>query len=292
MRRFFINLKYFIEFIFVRLLFFVAYILPINITSKFGAIIFRLFGRLSKSHITAIQNCRHVFPNLTKKEVKKIVLKSWENLGQTIFELGILKKIFTNSNYIQTEGLNHIKEIIKNKRPAIFFSIHHSNWEICVPLLDRLGINVGAIYRHINNHYIDNFVHEQRARSLQTNISFYTPKGKKSAKDILETVKNKNSIFLLVDQKDSAGENIILFNKAIKTQTGFLKIARKYNMPLVPMENKRLKNGKFKITFHNPIFYNDSHTSDADMMYKIHNIIEKWILSNPTQWFWQHNRFN
>ena len=292
MRSFFINLKYFIEFIFVRLLFFIVYILPINISSKFGAILFRLFGRLSKSHITAIQNCRHVFPNLTNKEVKKIVLKSWENLGQTIFELGILKKIFNKSNLIQTEGLHNIKEIIQNKKPTIFFSIHHSNWEICVPLLDRLGINVGAIYRHINNHYIDSFVLGQRIRSLQTNISFYTPKGKQSAKDILESVKNKNSVFLLVDQKDSAGENVILFNKSIKTQTGFLKIARKYSMPLVPMENKRLHNGKFKITFHNPIFYNDSHTSDADMMHKIHNIIEKWILSNPTQWFWQHNRFN
>ncbi len=292
MRRFLINLKYFIEFIFVRLLFLIVYILPINIVSKFGAILFRLFGRLSKSHITAIQNCHHVFPNLTNREVKKIVFKSWENLGQTIFELGILKKIFNKSNYIQTKGLHNIKEIIKNKKPTIFFSIHHSNWEICVPLLDRLGINVGAIYRHINNHYIDSFVLEQRAGSLHTNTSFYTPKGKQSAKDILEAVKNKNSVFLLVDQKDSAGEDVILFNKAIKTQTGFLKIARKYNMPLVPMENKRLKNGKFKIIFHNPIFYNDSHTSDADMMHKIHNIIEKWILSNPTQWFWQHNRFN
>ena len=125
-----------------------------------------------------------------------------------------------------------------------------------------------------------------------TTILADTPKGKQSARDILEAVKNNNSFLLLVDQKDSAGENVFLFNKSVKTQTGFLKIARKYNMPLVPMENKRLKNGKFKITFHNPIFYNDSHTSDADMMHKIHNIIEKWILSNPTQWFWQHNRFN
>ena len=292
MRRFIINFKYFIEFIFVRLLFLIVYILPINITSKIGAILFRLFGRFSKSHITAIQNCRHVFPNITKKEVKKIVFKSWENLGQTIFELGILKKIFNKSNFIQTKGLHNIKKIIQNKTPTIFFSIHHSNWEICVPLLDRLGINVGAIYRHINNHYIDSFVLGQRVGSLQTNISFYTPKGKQSAKDILEAVKKKNSVFLLVDQKDSAGEDVIFFSKAIKTQTGFLKIARKYKMPLVPIENKRIKNGGFVVTFHNPIFYKDSNTSEVDMMYKIHNIIEKWILSNPNQWFWQHNRFN
>jgi len=292
MRKFFINFKYFIEFIFFRLLFLVVNILPINIASRFGAVLFRLFGRLSKSHITAIKNCHFVFPHLTNKEVEYIVLKSWENLGKTIFELGILKKILNTNNFIQTEGLHNIKEILEKKTPTIFFGIHHSNWEIGLPILDRIGMNVGGIYRHINNHLINRFVLSLRTDSLKTSNSFYTPKGKQSAKDILENVKNKNSIFLLVDQKDSAGEDVILFNKAIKTQTGFLKIARKYDMPLVPVENKRLKNGKFKITFHNPIFYNDSHTSDADMMNKIHNIIEKWILSNPTQWFWQHNRFN
>ena len=116
---------------------------PYKLT-KFGAILFRIFGRLSKSHTTAIQNCHHVFPKLTNKEVKKIVLKSWENLGQTIFELGILKKIFNKNNFIQTEGLQNIKEIIQNKKPAIFFSIHNSNWEICfvISRLNNLNVSV------------------------------------------------------------------------------------------------------------------------------------------------------
>ena len=108
MRRFFINLKYFIEFIFVRLLFLIVYILPINISSKFGAILFRLFGRFSKSHITAIQNCHHVFPNLANREVKKIVFKSWENLGKTFIEFSIIDKILKNKN-------NRIKIIGKKK---------------------------------------------------------------------------------------------------------------------------------------------------------------------------------
>jgi len=155
MRKFFINFKYFIEFIFFRLLFLVVNILPINIASRFGAVLFRLFGRLSKSHITAIKNCHFVFPHLTNKEVEYIVLKSWENLGKTIFELGILKKILNTNNFIQTEGLHNIKEILEKKTPTIFFGIHHSNWEIGLPILDRIGMNVGGIYRHINNHLIN-----------------------------------------------------------------------------------------------------------------------------------------
>ena len=81
------------------------------------------------------------------------------------------------------------------------------------------------------------------------------------------------------------------FGKPVKTQIGFLKIARKYKMPIIPMQNQRLKNGRFKITFHQPIFNEDS-SNDKVMMLKIHDIIENWIINNPTEWFWQHNRFN
>ena len=258
---------------------------------KYFSIIFKFFGQLSKNHQIALKNCKYVFPKLPDKEIKNIVLKSWENLGKTVLELGMLKKIF-NYKMIETNGMDNINSIIEKKIPAIYFSIHHANWEICVPFLDRMGIKVGAIYRHINNHFLNKFVLEKRIDSLKTNKSFYTPKGKQSAKDILDAVKENKSIFLLIDQKDSAGENVTLFNKQIKTQTGFLKIARKYKMPLVPMENIRQKNGKFVIIFHKPIYYYEDQNSDVEMMERIHNIIEKWILSNPTQWFWQHNRFN
>ena len=57
------------------------------------------------------------------------------------------------------------------------------------------------------------------------------------------------------------------------------------------MQNQRLENDKFKITFHEPI-YNNNSTNDKLMMIKIHEIIEKSIKKDPMQSFWQHNRFN
>ena len=51
--------------------------------------------------------------------------------------------------------INARSETIEEKKPSIFFSIHHSNWEICVPTLDRMGISIGAIYRHINKLYFN-----------------------------------------------------------------------------------------------------------------------------------------
>ena len=193
---------------------------------------------------------------------------------------------------INIKGRENLDLLKKQNIPAIFFSIHQSNWEICVPLLDRMGFKIGAIYRHVNNKYIDNFIYRKRKNSLISKDSFYTPKGKKSAKDIIEGINNKKSIFLLIDQKDSAGDYINLFGRPVKTQTGFLKIARKYQMPIIPVKNKRLENNKFEITFQNPLNHTNDKISDENKMLEIHKIIEKWIKEEPSQWFWQHKRFN
>ena len=97
---------------------------------------------------------------------------------------------------------------------------------------------------------------------------------------------------MLIDQKDSAGKNINFFNKKVKTQIGFLKIARKFNLPIIPIKNLRLENGKIELSFLEPIFHNNKDINDSKMMEKIHILIENWIISNPSQWFWQHKRFN
>ena len=286
------SIKDIIEYSVFRFFLILFNLLPIKISRKIGSRIFLFFGKLSKYHLIAIQNCKIVFPDLKKKEINSIINKSWENLGQTIFELIKLKALFEDKKLIKVIGNENIKEIKNRNIPSIFISIHHSNWEIAVPLLDRLGIHTGAIYRHINNSLIDKLIYQKRNASLISKNSFYTPKGKKSAKDIIEGIKINKSIFLLIDQKDSAGEKISLFGKNAKTQIGFLKIARKYNMPIIPMQNQRLENGKFEITFHKPIYNNNKAISDKTTMLNIHKMIEKWIKSKPDQWFWQHNRFN
>ena len=73
--------------------------------------------------------------------------------------------------------------------------------------ISKLGIDVGAIYRHINNPLIDKLILEKRNITIKDSKTFYTPKGKESAKEIIKAINDKLSIILLIDQKDSAGEN-------------------------------------------------------------------------------------
>ena len=282
---------YFLQYLFVKILFLFLKFLPLKTAKSMSSIIFRKVGKLSSAHKTAKNNCRYIFPNHKEKMINSIIDKSWENIGKTICELLRFQEVY-NKNNIILNGLKNIEFLKKNNKQAIFFSIHQSNWEVMVPILDRINFDVGGIYRHINNPYLDNLILKIRENCLTKSGSFYTPKGKKSAKNLVQAVNNNRSIFLLIDQKDSAGEEVLFFNRKVKTQTGFLKIARKFNLPIIPIQNNRLSDGKIELTFLDPIFHNDSNINDTLMMEKIHTIIEKWILSNPSQWFWQHKRFN
>ena len=289
---FFISIRYFLEFCLFKIIIFLLFPFSKKMSAKIISNSFMFLGQLSKYNKIAQNNCKMIFPNLNEEEITKIINKSWKNLGHNLFELTFLKKLLKDKNKIEIKGLEILENIKKENLPVIFFSIHSSNWEVCVPFLDHNDFKTGAIYRHINNTFFDRYVYKQRTSSLRTKDSFYTPKGKVSAKEILEGVINNKNIFLLVDQKDSAGTEVNFFGKKVKTQTGFLKIARKYNLKIVPMKNIRLPNNNFQITFEQPLLHNNIEVSDDKKMLEINSIIEKWIRQNPDNWFWQHKRFN
>ncbi len=282
---------YFLQYIGFIFIYFLYKILPLNLSLKVSSFLFRTFGKFSRANKTAINNCKYVFPNLKDEEIQNIIKKSWNNLGITVCELLRINDIFIK-NKIKYINIENIEDFIKNKKQAIFISIHQSNWEVLVPGLDRIGINIGGIYRHINNNLIDKLILNIRQNSLVSKNSFYTPKGKKSAKDVVDAINNSLSIVLLIDQKDSSGEEVMFFNKKVKTQTGFLKIARKYNLPIIPIQNKRIDNGNIELTFLQPIYHDNLEINDTQMMEEIHNKIEQWIKAEPSQWFWQHKRFS
>ena len=287
-----IFIRYFIEFFLFKIILLILNLFSKSLSANIIKNVFLYFGKLSKYNIIAKNNCKIVFPNLSDEAIIKIINGSWKNLANNLLELTYLSKLINQKDLIEFEGLEVLENIKKEKVPVIFFSIHASNWEICVPILDQKGFKIGAIYRHINNKFFDKYIYKKRNEALNSKNSFYTPKGKVSAKEILNGIVNNKNIFLLVDQKDSAGVFIDLFGKKVKTQIGFLKIARKYNLKLIPMRNIRLNNNKFKITFEKPLEHNNNLVSDKEKMLEINSIIEKWIKENPENWFWQHKRFN
>ena len=286
------KLKLIIEFLLIYIVYLILSKLPFFLVSNLGGLIFKLIGPKTKIQNIVKKNLLQVFPNTELTFLSKESQKNWFKIGKTFFELLILPKIINTKNRILIEGKENIKNIVENSEKVIFIGIHQSNWEILLPTIDKMGIPVAGIYRHINNPYINNLILKIRKKCIYSKKSFYTPKGKKSAKAIIEGIKNNTSIVLLIDQKDSAGEEVPFFNFPAKTQTGFIKISKKYNLKIVPVQNIRNNNDTFTLKFHKPINHISNEISDINAMKNIHSIIEEWIKTNPSDWFLQHNRFS
>ena len=286
------KLKLIIEFLLIYIVYLILSKLPFFLVSNLGGLIFKLIGPKTKIQKIVNKNLQQIFPDSELTFLSKESKKNWFKIGKTFFELLILPKIINTKNRILVEGKENIKGIVENSEKAIFIGIHQSNWEILLPTIDKIGIPVAGIYRHINNPYIDNLILKIRRKCIYSKKSFYTPKGKKSAKDIIESIKNDTSIVLLIDQKDSAGEEVPFFNFPAKTQTGFIKISKKYNLKIIPVQNIRNDNNTFTLKFHKPINKISNEISDINAMKNIHSIIEEWIKTNPSDWFLQHNRFS
>ena len=286
------KLKLIIEFLLIYIVYLILSKLPFFLVSNLGGLIFKLIGPKTKIQNIVKKNLLQVFPNTELTFLSKESQKNWFKIGKTFFELFILPKIINSKNRILIEGKENIKNIVENSEKVIFIGIHQSNWEILLPTIDKMGIPVAGIYRHINNPYINNLILKIRKKCIYSKKSFYTPKGKKSAKAIIEGIKNDTSIVLLIDQKDSAGEEVPFFDFPAKTQTGFIKISKKYNLKIVPVQNIRNNNDTFTLKFHKPINQISNEISDINAMKNIHSIIEGWIKTNPSDWFLQHNRFS
>ncbi len=179
------QIKLFVEYTIVLFLFFFLSLLPMNFVSILGDSAFKLFGPLSRSHKITLLNLKNIFSGSREDEIKRIAKKSWGNLGKTIFELTKLKKLVDKKNHkITLCGLENLKTVIEKNEQVIFFSIHQSNWELLVPVIDQLGISVGAIYRHINNKFIDKLILKKEIKVLIQKEVSTPPKERKAQKKL------------------------------------------------------------------------------------------------------------
>ena len=288
------TIKYFFEFMCVISLFCIFKIIGLKNASNLGGVIGRLFGPLFRSKKITKQNIKNGLGEIDNKEETKIINGMWNNIGRTFAEYVYLKQFklnATNFNHIKINGLQHLDEIKKNNESAIFYSGHFANFELMAMELDKFGIKCAAIYRPLNNFFLNPLMEYLRMKYICPN---QIPKGRMGMREIITKIKNGYSIALMVDQRVGEGPREIFFNKPAHTTTVPAQIALKYDCKLVPISLKRKEGVRFEMTIHEPYKINKTSNEAEDtrnITLKINQILEKMVIKNPTQWIWSHNRW-
>jgi KDO2-lipid IV(A) lauroyltransferase len=285
------SLKYFIEYIFVRILYITFRILGFKISSFITGKIFRIFGFFSKRTPVAIDNIGKVIKGIKDKERKQIIFRMWENFGRVIGEYPNLDKIrVINNERIKIINIKNLLNPLKNNKNCLFFSAHIGNWELTSHALTENGFNINFIYRAPNNKYVDDLL-----RRIRINYGVgLIKKGPEGARECIKVLsKNGGNIGMLIDQKMNDGILTKFFNKDVMTASAIAKFALKFKCPIIPAFCIREYGTNFRIEYLEPITYSKikSLSSEEKIMNYLNKIVEKWIKKYPDQWIWIHNRW-
>jgi KDO2-lipid IV(A) lauroyltransferase len=286
--------KYFFEFISIISLFCIFKIIGLRNASSLGSILGRSIGPLFRSKNITKQNIKIGLGEMNLQKESEIINDMWSNIGRTFAEYVFLKDFKfnrTNFDHMKINGVNHLEEIKKNNKPVIFYSAHFANFELMAMELDKFGIKCAAIYRPLNNFFLNPLMEYLRMKYICPN---QIPKGRMGMREIIGKVKDGYSIALMVDQRVSEGPRTLFFNKPAHTTTIPAQLALKYDCKLVPISLERKGGPNFEMTIHEPYKTEKTGSDEEDtknITLKINQIIEKMIIKNPTQWIWSHNRW-
>tara|TARA_Y100000591_G_scaffold329704_1_gene358857 strand:+ start:6300 stop:7166 length:867 start_codon:yes stop_codon:yes gene_type:complete len=284
-------IKYFIQFLIIIFLFFIFKLLGYKNSSNFGANIGKLFGKAIRTDKIILKNLNIINNNFNFhfNDKNKIVKNVFSNYGRILSDYIYLSK-FKNGilkNYINIEGINYLEDIKSNNKKVVFVSGHFNNFELMAMTIDSFGINLAAIYRPLNNIFLNKIMENIRKKYICAN---QIKKGRTGTRDLLKFINKNYSIALMIDQRVSEGISCKLFGKEALTTTIPAQIIKKYNYEIVPVYIKRRENIKFDLTIEKPIKF-EKDLSIEKITLKLNEILEQMILKNPSQWILTHNRW-
>ena len=282
-------IKHFFEFIFIIIIFIIFKIIGYKNATNFGEIIIKKLGPFFRSNYKIQKNLENSEIGNSEKERKIIINNMWGNYGRIFAEYMYIKKYRQNSlsNNINVVGQNILDEIKNSNEPVIFISGHFNNFELMAMHLEKSGIDLAAIYRPLNNKFLNPLMEKIRKNYI---CKKQIKKGMSGTKEILKYFKKGTSIALMIDQRVSEGISCNFFNRKALTTTIPAQFVKKFNCKVVPIYIERKNKNQFRLEILNPIKFFKNENIEI-ITSNLNKVLEKMIKRNPDQWIWTHDRW-
>ena len=282
------KIAYFLEFILIKILFFFFQLIGYRLSSNLGFFIGRFIGPIFRSKKIIIQNLKKA--NIKHSESPSLIASNvLGNYGRIFAEYVYLKKFRNNElkKYVSIDGLEYLENLKKDNKRAVFISGHFNNFELMAMEIEKAGIDLAAIYRPLNNVFLNKTMEQIRKEYICKN---QIKKGRAGSREIIKNLIKGKSIALMIDQRVREGEKVKFFDNLATTTTIPAQLIKKYNCELIPIYIERKKSNYFKIYISKPIKVGKTKSIQQITEF-LNKVLEKMILKNVDQWIWTHDRW-
>lgn len=289
------RIRYYVEFLLIYSLTRGFYYLPHTLSLKMGEFLGEIFYALSRRRRQiALKNLEIAFgTTYSPSERSAIARSACRNLGKSLIETIRLSKL--DKTYLKTKvtliGLENYLKARDKGRGVIVYTGHFGNWELAAVALAAQGYFATLVVRPLDNPLLDRW-----ASSLRTRFGHTLLTSRKSLRDMMKVLKNKESLAILIDQNTSkeAGVFVDFFGKPACTTPVVALLALKYEAPIVPMFIIRTGLDEHTLYIEKEVPLQRTGDIQRDIQLNtatITQILEDYIRRYPDQWFWVHNRW-
>ncbi|HUC61090.1 MAG TPA: lipid A biosynthesis lauroyl acyltransferase [Alphaproteobacteria bacterium] len=267
-------------------------LLPLDAASWLGGRLARLVGPLLPVARVAERNLARCFPEMDAATRRRTLAAMWDNLGRVLAEYPHLGEfdVYRPGARVEVVGAEYLDALRDDGKPALFFSAHIGNWEICPISAYRRGLPMPIFYRAPNNPFVDDLL----CRARRPITAELIAKGSRGAREALQRLSRGEHVGLLVDQKMNDGIEVPFFGRPAMTAPALAQLALRFDCPVVPAWVVRLEGARFRIMIGPPVEVAKSGDRARDvltLMTQVNRAVEDWVRAHPEQWLWPHRRW-
>lgn len=259
---------------------------------RLGRVLGRLFYYLpnSRKRIARI-NIGICFPELNRKQAKKLLKQNMISTGQGVMEM--LAALWTEEQQFQgrfdVEGLEHLIAVAQSGEGCLLLSCHTTSIEWGIRGLNhqlkQLNMPIGhMLARQHNNKLLEAHLEAARIQFVDKLID------KKNIRSLLVSVKSGHPVYYAPDQNFSYQVKFAdFFGRPAATTVGTHKLAHK-GVKVVPWFCFRTGPCQWQIKIL-PELQNLKNQDEATATQTINQLFEQQIKQHPEQYLWVHRRF-
>lgn len=296
------DLQYRLEYVGLRLVAGIFRALPLNVATRVSASSWRRLAPIinPKRHERALDNLAIAFPDKSQEERRAIALAHWENLGRVMAETMRIDRFLAEPERIEIVSQNIFSRYKDKLGAAVGISLHMGNWELAILPFTWAGANPAAVYRSVNNPYVDQYLRDQR-KDLYPDGLFGRGKvgdhgdEQKTARAIMDFVRRGGRLGLVCDLYDRKGIPVPFFGKDARTQAIAAMIARRVGARIWLSRCKRIgTESRFEIELKELRVPRTANQAEDIRWIMIHmqEQFEAWIREAPEQWMWSNRRWS
>ena len=297
------DLQFRLEYALLRLIVGGVRALPLDTATRLSA---RWWRRLAprinpKRHRRALANLAIAFPEKSADEHEHLALAHWENLGRVMAETMQLDRIVRDPSRIKLKDPQIFQRYDGKLGPLVGVSLHMGNWEFAIWPLTKAGAEPGAVYRSVNNPYVDQYLRDQR-KDLYPGGLFGRGKvegdhgeSQRTARAIMDYVRRGGRLGIVADLWDRTGMPLPFFGKDAATVTIPAMIARRTGARIWMSRCIRVGNDShFEIELKElRVPRTQNQSDDVKVATAAMNLqFEAWVRELPEQWMWSNRRWS